>query len=269
MSLESTPRWNKAAMFTFFLLRRFPVLPMAFLAGSSAAGAQEFVDHAAEYDACLRLAEVRPDDAFESALAWRDRGGGDAARHCVALALVELGHYGEAALRLQRLADNLGSDSAHLRLDILGQAGQAWMLEGELARAEAIQSAALRLAPDNVDLLLDRGITRAESADYWAAIEDLSRAVNLVPGRADILIFRASAYRYVDALELALEDVTRALAFEPENPEGLLERGILRRLAGDEIGARVDWLQVIELAAGTTAGGAAKANLELLDVKTE
>ena len=256
-------------MFSFSPPWRFLLLLMACLALPSRAQAQEFVDHAAEYEACLRLVEVRPDDAFESALAWRDRGGGDAARHCVALALVELGHYGEAALRLQRLADSLGNDSAHLRLDILGQAGQAWLLEGELARADAVQSAALKFAPDNVDLLLDRGITRAEAADYWAAIEDLSRAARLAPARADVLIFRASAYRYVGENDLARNDVDRALVIEPDNPAALLERGNLKRLAGDDAGARADWLRVTSLAENTPAGASAQANLAKLDVKVE
>ena len=45
------------------------------------------VDHAREATACLRLTERAPEAAFESALTWEDRGGGDMARLCQAMAL--------------------------------------------------------------------------------------------------------------------------------------------------------------------------------------
>jgi len=63
--------------------------------------------------------------------------------------------------------------------------------------------------------------------------------------------------------------LARALALEPENTEGLLERGILRRLAGDETGARGDWLRVLALDPESPTAEAARANLEKLDVAVE
>ena len=57
--------------------------------------------------------------------------------------------------------------------------------------------------------------------------------------------------------------------FEPDNAEGLLERGILRRLAGDEAGARDDWLKVLALAPEGPAAVDARANLERLDVRVD
>ncbi len=91
----------------------------------------------------------------------------------------------------------------------------------------------------------------------------------LWPVRPDLLILRASAYRYLDALELARDDIDRALARGPDNPDGLLERGILRRLAGDAPGARDDWLRAIALAEGTPVADSARADLERLDVKVK
>ncbi len=64
---------------------------------------------------------------------------------------------------------------------------------------------------------------------------------------------------------MAAIDVDRALAIEPEHPEGLLERGILRRLLKDKIGARADWLQVIVTSPGTVAAESARANLQRMD----
>ena len=231
--------------------------------------AQQFIDHAQEYDACLRLIEHDASEAFEAGLAWQDQGGGDPAAHCVALALLELKHYGEAALRLQRLADGISLDYERLRPEILAQAGQAWLLEGELERAKAAQDAALKAAPNNPDYLIDRAVTHASASNYWPAIEDLNRALNQDPNRADALIYRASAYRQVKENDLARRDVDRALAINPENPEGLLERGILRRYAGDDAGARQDWVNAARIAEGTPTASAAQNHLADLDLKVE
>lgn len=53
----------------------------------------------------------------------------------------------------------------------------------------------------------------------------------------------------------------------PTHAEGLLESGILMRLAGDKEGARQDWLELIERHDGTPSAEAAKRNLEKLDLK--
>ena len=226
-------------------------------------------DAAALYADCMNLARVQPEEAFEKASAWAALDGGSAARHCAAIALLGLGQYGESAHRLETLADELQGPDGKLRAGVLAQAGQAWLLAGDATRAYATQSAALKLEPDNVELLIDRAVTLASAENYWEAIDDLNAAQELAPKRADVLIFRASAYRYVDANELALDDVNRGLKLEPDNPEGLLERGILRRLAGDAAGAREDWLKVVTVAQGSPAAEAAQANLEALDVKAE
>lgn len=227
------------------------------------------LDDALLYTDCMKLAREAPEQAFEEALAWRDDNGGPAARHCVAVALIELGQPAEAAHRLELLAQELAPGEPRTGSEILGQAGQAWLAAGETARAFAAQSAALELAPGDVELLIDRSITLAGTGQFWEAIADLDRAAKLAPGHAEVLILRASAYRRVDGRDLALEDVQRALALEPGNPEGLLERGILRRLAGDRAGARRDWLKVLERAPDGPAAESARGHLEELDVKVE
>lgn len=255
---------------------RFLAVAAAALAACLAAGATAPAQdaetvrqyrEAEEYEACMTLARRKPEDGFESALAWASEGGGTPAEHCAGVALIELGDYDGAALRLERAAASMAESEAALAAELLGQAGQAWYLAGQLERAEAAQDSALKLAPVNVDLLVDRAVTRAAAKSYWEAIDDLNRAQELAPERADILVYRAGAYRFVDAVELALEDVERALQLDPDSPDALLERGTLRRLADDAAGARQDWLRVVTQAAGTPAGDAAQRNLEKLDVK--
>ena len=237
--------------------------------GAAPARAQDAAEQEREYRDCMVLARAAPADGFESALAWASFGGGDGARHCAAVALIGLGQYREAARRLERLAAELRAGKAALSLEVLVQAGQAWVLAGDATRAHAVQSAALDIDPDNVELLLDRSITLATAKNYWEAVDDLNRALELAPARPDLLTLRASAYRYLDALELARDDLALALTHAPNNPDALLERGMLRRLAGDGAGARDDWLRAIALAEGTPTAEAARANLEKLDVKVE
>lgn len=222
------------------------------------------------YQDCMVLARAAPADGLENAMSWAARGGGNGARHCAAVALIGLHQYREAAQRLERLAAELQADgNMALGLSVLVQAGQAWILAGDTSRAHGVQSAAIEIAPDNVELLLDRAITRATAKNYWEAVDDLNRALDLAPGRPDVLILRASAYRTLDALDLARDDIALALTHAPNNPDALLERGMLRRLSGDDAGARGDWQRVIALAEGSPEAETARANLANLDAKAE
>lgn len=234
--------------------------------GVGGAGAQGLgVDHALEYSACLELTGSDPEQALESARVWSEAAGGDAAEHCAALALVSLSRYEEAAEKLELLADNLHPDMLHLRSDVLAQAGQAWYIAGDLERAIAIQTKAIALAPGDLELRVDRGLTLAADGEYWSALDDLNEANTLDPTRADVLIYRASAYRYLEVYDMALEDIEAALTLRPDSPEALLERGNIFRLTGQEEAARDDWVRVTTLAPRSPAADAAQANLTMLD----
>ena len=224
------------------------------------------IDHANQYRACMALSKSAPQEAFNTALNWRDLGGGEAAEHCIAAALIGLGQYTEAAGRLEKLA-NRAIQKADVKAGILGHAAQAWILAGKSTRAEAVLTAALKLTPDDGILMIDRAQARAVHKDYAGAVDDLSRAIKLEDRRADAFVFRASAYRLLDKLELALADIERALTLQPGHPDGLLERGNLRRLRQDDDGARKDWLAVILSDPDSPAADAAGRNLESMDVK--
>ena len=231
------------------------------------AGAAE-IDHERQYRACMVLVQRDPEAAFESALTWRDLGGGDAARHCLAAALMALEHYAEAARRLQELAQEIMAEPA-MKADLLGHAGQAWLLDGRPDQAYAVLTAALELKPDDVDLLVDRAAALAEGGAYADAVGDLDRALALDGNRVDALVFRASARRLSDDLAAAEADVERALVLNARHVEGLLERGIIRRLKGDDDGARKDWMAVLDAAPGTAAADAARTNLQKMELKTD
>jgi regulator of sirC expression with transglutaminase-like and TPR domain len=224
---------------------------------------------AAQYLACMDLAETNPDEALEQAETWVDLGGSDPARHCAAVALMRLGHYEAAGQELETLAASLEPAFAFLQIPVLIQAAQAWLAAGKVDRAYAVQTTALARQPNDIELLVDRAMTAASVGNFAAAIDDLNRALSHAPNRADILVLRASAHRFLDQPEAALADIEAALSLDPDNAEGLLERGNLRRQAGNDAGARDDWLRVTRLAPDSPAAEAARANLAKLDVKVE
>ncbi|HUA56312.1 MAG TPA: hypothetical protein VMB81_29275 [Candidatus Sulfotelmatobacter sp.] len=224
-------------------------------------------DRDREYGDCLREINRDAAAAFDTASTWVERGGGFPARHCAALALMKMGQYEHAATELEHLATDMAHGEADLSVDALAQAAQAWIMAHKPERAYADQTAALKLRPRDVDLLIDRAITLGEAKNYWEAIDDLNAALEINPQRADALVLRASAYRYVDSLSMASEDVAAALKIDPRNPDALAERGIVRRLTNDPAGARQDWLTVLRTAPDSPAADIARDNLAKLDVK--
>lgn len=222
-----------------------------------------------KYHNCISQTQRAPEDALGVAMSWRDNGGGFPARHCVALALVALKRYNQAAAKLEQLALDMKAAGPARQTAMLGQAGNAWMLAGNFHRARDVFTTALDFAEDSVDLLIDRARASAALNDNEAAFADLDKAVALNPERDDALALRAAARRRIGDYGRALEDAEMALAINPGNPEALLERGTLRRRAGDVAGARADWLRVATDHANTPAGDEAQAKLEKLDLKSE
>jgi len=223
---------------------------------------------AREYSACMALARANPAAAHESAIAWRAKGGGEAALHCVAVALLGLGEYGQAAGMLEDLAGRADTKRPDLRAGLWAQAANAWLIAGKAEAALAALDRALAIRPDDTATLIDRSIARTSLGRDWDALDDLNRALERDPDRIEALVFRAAAWRRVEAWELAAQDIDRALELRPANPDALLERGLIRRGQGDGAGARADWLKLLEIATEGPLTEAARRNLQALDVRT-
>lgn len=250
-------------------MRRIAALCLFAFTASPLAAAEFKGDDDVKYQACLKLAARQPDQAFESALQWRERGGGNPARHCAAMALIQLKHYGDAADRLEQLAGDLRKSNPPLVPEVLSQAGNAWLLAGFAERADAVLTSALALRPADADLYIDRARVRAARESFREALGDLDAALLIEPDRTEALAFRASAHRALGDNKAAIADAERALTLNPDQVEALLERGHLRRASGDIKGARADWVKVLQLAAGTPAGDAAALNIQKMDIKSE
>jgi tetratricopeptide (TPR) repeat protein len=197
----------------------------------------------AHYSRCLTLAASNPAVALGDANGWAKAGGGPAANHCAALALVGLGRYGEAAQKFDALARAPQTPGA-LRSEIFDQAGNAWILAGDGRRAVDSLQAALTLSGNDPDLFADLGRAQAMTKNWNEAVLDLNAALAQRPRRADLLVLRASAQRALRRYVEALKDLNAALALAPGNAEALMERGLLRLDAGDLGGARTDLLAV-------------------------
>ncbi len=184
------------------------------------------------YVQCLRLVESDPTEAYESALGWRSEGGGAAARHCIASALIKLGQFAEGASRLEATASAPDAGDEVIRADLLGQAGGAWLQADEPAEAERALTQALLLRPGDPDILVDRAIAYAVQGQFRSAVEDLSIALASRPSDLDALRLRANAWAELGRYEDAARDVARGLAYAPNDLELLLVRGRVRQALG-------------------------------------
>lgn len=234
------------------------------LASVTAAAAPADDQH--RYAECMALAKTRPTEGWESALAWQGLGGGEAARHCGAVALIGLGEYEEGAMRLEALAQE-SRRAAAVRAGMLAQAAQAWALAGQPQQALHDQTVALTLTPNDADLLIDRATTAGSVGDTRAAIADLDQAARLAPKRADIYALRASAWRLQGDLTAAERDIVSALKLDPNQPDALLESGITARSRGNAAQARRAWLKLLQVAPDSAAAADARQNIERLDVR--
>lgn len=235
------------------------------------------------YARCLDLASQAPDKAINNALVWQNEGGGVPARHCEAIGLSHMKEYAEAAVRLEKIAEDMRIGkgmpvrfgkrlvaTSPMLADMYGQAANAWLLADEIVRAENAIDIALTLTTSGTsqeaDLLLDRARIAAAAEDFGAALVDLERIKARDPLRHDILILIAASARGVKDYPKALRALDGYQAIYADDPAGHLERGNLMDAMGRHADARQSWLQVLQLVEDGPDAVAARANIERLDV---
>jgi tetratricopeptide (TPR) repeat protein len=226
-------------------------------------------DQAKEYNDCLLLAKRAPDQAVESAVAWEKQGGGDPARHCKAIGLINMGQVEDGALELERIAQAMPQEKVKIAAALFAQAAQAWIRAGKPQLALHDQNEGLKLQPKDVDLLIDRATTYGNAGMYFESLEDLNAAAELDKTRPEIYAFRAAAYRHLQNAAMAMDNVEQALKLEPDFALALLERGKLKQQQGDVAGARQDWLKVVRLVPNTPVADEAQHGIEQIDLKAE
>ena len=232
---------------------------MATIAGVAITAPAWSLDNQAQYQACMSLLDRDPAGALDSAVEWEKQGGGDAARHCKALALIRTGEVEDGALELERVAEAMPQTKAPLAAELFAQAGQAWIKAGNPQRALYAQNQGLKLNPKDVQLLIDRAMTYGTSGMYFEALDDLNVAAELAPEDPEVYAMRAAAYRQLETPDLAEENIDQALKLSPSHPGALLERGY-SAARGRRRGARADWLTVIQVTPGSDIANEAQKN---------
>ena len=237
-------------IFTIFFFAVWPVVAQAAI-GSSASQPDR-----AHYRRCLADSSANPTIALSDAEAWVKSGGGVPAEHCAALALVTLKRYPDAGTRLDRIASGRATLDAEFRVALYDQAGNAWLLAGEGAKAVQSFSGALALSAGDADLFTDLARAQAMVRNWHEVVLDLNAALQLSPRRVDLLVLRASARRALKQYAEARTDLDAALKLRPNDGDALVESGLLRKQLGDLGGARRDFQAALKTASGVAAAEA-------------
>jgi len=186
------------------------------------------VDFNAKHKQCLESIADDADKAYEDAMIWQSEGGGRRARHCVAMALFALGHPGEAAFRLEKLAKAPDGGTPQMRADFYAEATGLWLEANEPRRAYDAASAGLEVARSDLDLRIARARAYGALGHWDYAVTDLTSALAFHPGNARAYRFRAEAYFKQNDLAAAQADIERSLAADGTNIDALLLRGKIK-----------------------------------------
>ena len=95
------------------------------------------------------------------------------------------------------------------------QIGRAKMAGGDFKGAVKEFDTALERDPSNPDILVARGLARAEMGQLLMAIEDYTQALTENPNLHDAFIYRGNANNQLLQLDAALADFSQAIALQP------------------------------------------------------
>ena len=222
-----------------------------------------------DYDACLDLIGSDPARAEREAGDWARYGGGAGARHCYALALIAIGAPSRGIDELLGIAAEEPDLEPDARADILAQAGDLLLEEGDRLTANIVVEQALRLDARNAAGLALRARLKMETGEIRAAVRDLDEALKRNPSSPRFLSLRASAYRQLGRHIEGRDDAAFATEAAPNDPAAWLERGRNEAALKDLIAARYSFLEAINLDRGGEIGKAAQLALQRMEAGIE
>jgi tetratricopeptide (TPR) repeat protein len=194
-------------------------------AGAPTAG--QIADQA-RMKACIAKIDQKPEEAYEDALAWAGETHVREARMCQALALIGMKRIVAGAKLLEALAISADGGADADRASVFRQAGNARLLNEQPNEAIEDFTKALKHAPNEPDLLIDRARAYWLVEEWRKAEEDLSLALDKRPGDSMILRLRATARLKLNVLDLAEKDAEAAVKANPQDVDALLVRGQVR-----------------------------------------
>ena len=88
----------------------------------------------------------------------------------------------------------------------------------------------------------NRGKAKNDIKDYKGALYDFNEAIELNPNVPDFFIFRGNVKSRLDSDEYgAISDYNKAIDIDPLNLLAIKNRGISKKILGDDKGACSDW----------------------------
>jgi tetratricopeptide (TPR) repeat protein len=183
----------------------------------------------ARFQACAAGIEAAPEAAYESAMSWANESYAPQAIRCAGLALIEMGRIAEGADKLYAVGATSAGGPPALRIAVLTQAANAYLLARAPDRAKLAMDRAIALAasddPGLADLYIDRARAFAMLGQWRQSEEDLSAALDRRGADALALRLRATARMRQSVFDLALKDAEAAVAIDPRDVDSLLVRG--------------------------------------------
>ncbi len=224
---------------------------------------------AAPFQACLDATLESPDKGIAQANAWRLKGGGYYARHCLAFAYARAERWSPAIVAFEQAAEEAERAGAMPQSARLwAQAGNAALAGGDPAKARADLDAALaRGIPDGLEkgeAHLDRARALMALGDPKGARESLDVALEQAPQDPLGWLLSATLARRSGEMPLAQAHIARAVKLSPDDASVALEEGNIAVLTGHEDVARSAWQRAVRLAPQSPAGKAAADNLTRL-----
>lgn len=216
-----------------------------------------------DYETCLNLTTVDPQQARADAIAGFAVTGNYSARHCEAMALAEIGAHRSAAEILQEVAQAYEMEDAH-RAELLLQAARQWREYGRPDAARGALNTGLVYSKTSA-LYIERASLSAEESLTQAALDDLNAALTVNPSDGEAMALRAAAKRRLGDSGGALRDAQKAVELRPVSPSGWLELGKSEKARGDRDAARRAWLEAIDVAPSSKAASLARGELQDMD----
>ena len=177
---------------------------------------------------CAAKAQTNAAGAYSDGLSWRLHYGAMLAEQCIALAQIGMGEYETGANRLFAIANAPDGGTDAQKTDMLVKSANAYLLAELPDGAIKALDLALKLKPNDGDLLIDRARASAMVAKWPEAEADLSQAMLARGPLGFALRLRAETRLQQKKYDLAEADINDALRLEPKQVDNYVVRGRVR-----------------------------------------
>ena len=220
---------------------------------------------AAAFKNCTSLAASKPQQALAAAEQWRMKGGGIAARQCLALAYASLERWAPAATVFEQAAREAEAIKDSRRSDLWVQSGNSWLAADDGAKARKAFDSALaagQLTPElRGEVHIDRARAGVAISDSAGARADIDKALQLVPADPMAWYLSAALALREGKMTRANADIAKAVQLAPDDSNVLLQAGTIVGTSGDIAAAKAYYARAVKAAPNSEAGKAARAAL--------